>query len=154
MTQLSKHDTDFYTWTQEQAALLQAGRLSEIDVKNLIEEVKDMGASEERELESRLIQLIMHLLKWQFQPEKRQTGFSWKNSIENQRIKIERRLKKSPGLKPLLNLRTDESLEFFDYCYKSAVREARAETSLDIFPSGCPFTLDQILDDGFYPGGE
>ena len=154
MTQPSKHDTDFYTWTQEQAALLQAGRLSEIDVKNLIEEVQDMGASEERELESRLIQLIMHLLKYKFQPEKRQTGFSWKYSIDNQRLKIKKRLKKNPGLKPLLKIHNSESLEFFSDCYECAVKEAKNETSLDIFPSGCPFTLEQILDDGFYPGEE
>lgn len=62
------HETDFYTWTQEQAALLRAGRLAELDTTNLIEEIEDMGRGERRELEYRLSLLLAHLLKWLYQP--------------------------------------------------------------------------------------
>jgi hypothetical protein len=55
------YDKDFYGWTQEQAGLLKAGRLSEIDILNLIEEVETMGRSEKRELTNRLTLLLVHL---------------------------------------------------------------------------------------------
>ena len=61
------YDQDFYGWTQEQAALLRAGRLNDLDIENLIEEVETMGRSEKRELESRLTVLFVHLLKWKYQ---------------------------------------------------------------------------------------
>ncbi|WP_338070450.1 DUF29 domain-containing protein [Bathymodiolus platifrons methanotrophic gill symbiont] len=65
------YNTDFYGWTQEQAALLKAGRLSDLDIDNLLEEVETMGRSEKRELDSRLTVLLIHLLKWQYQPVRR-----------------------------------------------------------------------------------
>ena len=68
---MTKYNTDFYGWTQEQAALLKSGRFSEIDVEHLIEEVETMGRSEKRALESRLTVLLVHLLKWQYQPARR-----------------------------------------------------------------------------------
>ena len=152
MTQPSKHDTDFYTWTQEQAALLRSGRLSDIDLINLAEEVEDMGISEKRALESRLEVLIMHLLKWKYQPERRKTSHSWRKTITEQRARIQKNLKENPGLKPLLKLQTEESKEFFLERYRFAKMSAETETGLESFPKECPFTLDQILDDEFYPG--
>ena len=69
------YDQDFYAWTNEQAALLRAGRLSEADVEHIAEEIENMGKSEKRELVSRLRVLLLHLLKWQYQPTRR--GKSW-----------------------------------------------------------------------------
>jgi hypothetical protein len=71
----SNYETDFYTWTQQQASLLKSGHFSEIDVDNIIEEIETMGRSEKRSLESRLIELLQHLLKWEYQPQRR--GRSW-----------------------------------------------------------------------------
>lgn len=147
----STYKTDFYTWTQEQAALLKAGKFSEIDLVNLVEEVESMGAREKNELENRLTRVIVELLKVQFQPEKRAAGNSWKYRIDEQRLRLEHHLDESPGLKPLLYLQSPESLEFFSDCYESAVYAAMAETGLDIFPKECPYTLQQILDETFYP---
>ena len=81
------HEQDFYAWTQEQAALLKFGRLAELDVQHLIEELENMGASEKRELISRLEILLIHLLKWQYQPALQSR--SWLLTIEEQRLQLE-----------------------------------------------------------------
>ena len=64
----SLYDRDFYAWANEQAALLRSGKLAEADIENIAEEIESMGRSEKRELVNRLTVLLLHLLKWQFQP--------------------------------------------------------------------------------------
>ena len=80
------HEKDFYAWTQEQSQLLKTGQLHQIDWQNIAEEIEDMGRSEKRQLESRLELLIMHLLKWQFQPNLRSR--SWQLTIKEQRLRL------------------------------------------------------------------
>ena len=92
------YETDFYQWTQEQAALLRQGKLRALDVANLIEEIEDMGRSGQRAVESYLRNILMHLLKWKYQPERR--GNSWRLSIKDSRHQVAKRLKESPSLKP------------------------------------------------------
>lgn len=138
------YDKDFYGWTQEQAALLRAGRLNDLDIQNLIEEVETMGRSEKRALESRLSVLLLHLLKWQYQPSRR--GNSWKFTIVEQRLKFQKVIQQNPGLKP-------EILAILTDAYEYALLKATHETGLrpDTFPASCPWTLDQLSDSGFYP---
>lgn len=138
------YEKDFYSWTQEQAELLKSGRFSELDIDNLIEEVEAMGRSEKRELESRLTILLLHLLKWQYQEVRR--GRSWQLSIDEQRIQFCKTLKENPGLKPALD-------EIIKDAYKLAVIKAARETKISkaVFPESCPWTLAQLIDDGFYP---
>lgn len=138
------YDQDFYGWTQEQAALLKSGRLNELDIENLIEEVETMGRSEKRELESRLTVLLLHLLKWKYQDVRR--GRSWELSIIEQRLKFEETLEENPGLKPRLD-------EILVKAYKFSIIQASRETQLNIkvFPESCPWTFEQITDNTFYP---
>ncbi|TRW90039.1 DUF29 domain-containing protein [Candidatus Methylobacter oryzae] len=138
------YEKDFYGWTQEQAALLRAGRLTELDIENLIEEVETMGRSEKRELESRLTVLLLHLLKWKYQDVRR--GRSWELSIIEQRLKFEETLGENPGLKPQLGA-------ILLKAYKYAVIQASRETHLSrsVFPTECPWTFEQITDDNFFP---
>jgi len=84
------YDRDFYAWANEQAALLRAGKLSDADVANIAEEIESMGRSEKRELVSRLVVLLLHLLKWQYQPARR--GRSWQVTIENTRDELDRHM--------------------------------------------------------------
>ncbi len=140
MTTTTDYETDFYQWTQQQAALLRQGALSDIDMVNLAEEIESMGQSNRRAIESYLSNILMHLLKWQYQPQRR--GNSWEGSIENGRHRIDRLLKDSPSLKPKLpDIVADE--------YPLARKNAHRETglALDTFPEHCPFTLNQITDD-------
>jgi Domain of unknown function DUF29 len=48
--------------------LLRTGKIAEADIKNIAEEIEDIGKNLKRELESRLKILFIHLLKWQYQP--------------------------------------------------------------------------------------
>lgn len=138
------YKADFYGWTQQQAELLRAGRLSELDTMNMIEEIESMGGSERRELESRLEVLFVHLLKWKFQPSHR--GKSWELTIKEQRRKIARRLDKSPSLKRELSEMANEA-------YGDAILSAARETGFDenVFPQELPWTLLQAFDDNFIP---
>lgn len=93
-TKTSLYEQDFYAWLQQQAALLQAGRLTELDINHLIEEIDSMGISERRELYSRMKVLLQHLLKWEYQPELRSN--SWANTLDEQRSSLELLLRHSP----------------------------------------------------------
>ena len=141
---MSLYERDFYGWSQEQAALLRAGRLTELDTPNLLEEIEEMGRNAENELLSRLEVLFIHLLKWRFQPARR--GRSWRLSIAEQRRKIARRLERSPSLKHKLpGILVD--------AYGDAVLGAERETGLDasVFPAESPWTFGQIMDAAFLP---
>ena len=131
------YDQDFYLWIETISKQLKAGKFAEIDLANLIEEIESMGKSEKRELKSRLIVLLMHLLKWQYQPEKRSE--SWRSTITEQRICIELLLEDSPSLQPLL-------IEIFTDCYEKARLKASEETGikLNFFPKESPFTLEDV----------
>ena len=139
----SLYDRDFYLWIQATAQQLKEGKFNEIDIPNLIEEIESMGRSEKRELKSRLIVLLMQLLKWQYQPEKRSE--SWRSTISEQRICIEGLLEDSPSLQPLIS-------EVFDDCYQKARLKASEETGikLNFFPKESPFTLEETLQASFF----
>jgi hypothetical protein len=124
--------------------LLKSGQFSEIDLANLIEEIESMGRSEKRGLENRLTALLLHLLKWQYQPARRSR--SWELSIDEQRVKFLRVLKDNPGLKSQLD-------EVLANAYEISVIKAAKETSLDkkTFPSVCPWDLPTITRADFYP---
>jgi len=135
---------DFYGWTQEQAALLRAGRLSELDVGNLLEEVEAMGRGERKELASRLEVLLTHLLKWRFQPARR--GNSWRSTIKEQRKRIADHVAENPSLLASLE-------EIFAKAYGYAVDAAERETGLDAntFPTECPWTFAETINEDFWP---
>jgi len=134
------YNADFYLWTQQQADLLRQGALSALDVENLIEEIESMGKRDRRAIGSYLRDVIMHLLKWHYQPQRR--GMSWQASINAGRDEIEVLLNESPSLNPQLStIITDE--------YRRARKQASLETGLPLttFPEQCPFTMEQIVGD-------
>ncbi|HEY9691128.1 MAG TPA: DUF29 domain-containing protein [Oculatellaceae cyanobacterium] len=132
------YQQDYYQWLNTTAELLRSRQLDDVDFDNLIEEIEDMGGSQRRELQSRLIVLLMHLLKYQYQPSMRSS--SWRGTIFEQRRQIALLIKNSPSLKPYY-------LEIFSECYSDAINEASAETNLPLsaFPVESPFLpLDVI----------
>jgi FMN phosphatase YigB (HAD superfamily) len=139
---LINYETDFYGWTQQQAQLLRNKQIEQLDWNYIAEEIEAMGRSEKRQLESRLEVLIMHLLKWEFQPNLRSR--SWELTIKEQRIRLEKLLKENPSLKPTLE-------ELKDKIYPLAVISAEKETGLSLFPEMCPYNLNQILSSQFLP---
>jgi hypothetical protein len=141
---LAGYEQDFARWSAEQAALLREGRLDFVDLENVAEEIESLGRSEKSEIEHRLGVLLVHLLKWQFQPSKR-TG-SWRSTIREQRTRIARRIKDSPSLKGY-------PAEIFAEEYVMARMNASDETGLaqTIFPLTCPLSIEQVLAADYFP---
>lgn len=138
------YEQDFYLWTQTTIELLKQGRLAEIDLENLIEEIAAMGRSEKKALKSNLEAVLLHLLKYKYQPEKR--SGSWRASIREHRKRLRESFADSPSLKPYF-------AEVFSKCYEDARLLAADETELHLttFPEQSPFTPEQVLDADFLP---
>lgn len=143
---MSTYDTDFYAWTQQQAAALAAGDLDEMDLANLAEEIESLGKNNWNALANRLEVLVMHLLKWRYQPEMRQTGHSWSSTIYTQRVRIARIIQQSPSLRRQVPAMLGE-------VYPHARYLASVETRLPLstFPEACPWREAQVLDMDFWP---
>jgi Domain of unknown function DUF29 len=141
---LDLYDRDYYQWLDSTATILSEGRLTELDVPNLLDELEAMGKSQKRAIESYLKILLLHLLKWKFQPEMR--SGSWRSSIRNSRLGISDRIEESPSLKGLPEI-------LLEKCYGVARSNASDETGLErsVFPESCPFTLLEILQEDFLP---
>jgi Domain of unknown function DUF29 len=137
------YEADLYAWTKAQADALRRRATNKLDYDNLAEEIEDLGDSREHEIESRLENLLLHLLKWRYQPML-QCG-SWRSSIVEARFRIARVVKKNPSLKSYPG-------EVLADLYPTAKVRAIAETGRDDFPEVCPWTIDQVLDPDFLPG--
>lgn len=139
------YETDFYAWTQEQAKLLKHQQWNQLDLPNLIEEIESLGKQQRAELRNHLKVLIGHLLKWEYQPGQRSR--SWLMTIRIQRRDTQELLEENPSLKPYLQ-------EALQKIYESGRDLAVGETNLPLktFPENCPYTLEEIFRDGFYPG--
>lgn len=132
------YDRDFSQWAEMTAQLLEEKRFDDIDLENLVEEVRALSRSDKREIRSRLIKLLSHLLKYNYQPQKRTD--SWLSTISEQRRQILLIFEDSPSLRNYYD-------EFFNACYEKARIEAAQETKLAIntFPLVCPFPQHNIF---------
>lgn len=138
------YSRDYYAWTQEQVALLREGALQDLDRANLIEEIEDLGRSARKELRSYLEGLVLHLLKWYYQPDYQNR--SWPDSIVENRACVPESLEENPSLRPQLPTLLRE-------CYPRARRKAARQTRLPLgtFPETCPWNVEQVLADDFWP---
>jgi len=139
------YETDFYGWTQEQAELLRQKQWSKIDLPNLLEEIESLGKQQRQELRNRLSVLLGHLLKWQYQPERRSR--SWLATIRLQRRETIKLLVDNPSLKSYLP-------EALQSAYENGRDLGMGETNLPLktFPAECNYSFEQIVDNEFYPG--
>lgn len=138
------YEEDFVIWVNQTAELLREGKLDELDIPNLIEEVEAMGRSEKNALISNLVVVLIHLLKYQYQSEKRTN--SWLSSIREHRRRLKKSLQTSPSLRNYLQDNLAET-------YQDARDLAAIETGLDldIFPQDCPYSVEQILSLNYLP---
>ena len=143
-TKFALYDQDFYAWSGQQAALLRAGNLSQADLENIAEEIDSMGRTEKRELVSRLTVLVLHLLKWRFQPLLRSP--SWRATIRVQRRDLTKHIADNPSLK-------SQVPDAVEWAYGNALLLAETETGLPetSFPAACPYEFGQMMDEGFWP---
>ena len=135
----ARYDRDLYSWTLQQAELLRAGRVAELDALNIAEELDDVGHAQYEKLESALRVILLHLLKWDHQRKRRSR--SWSLSIAVQRRQVLRVLRKNPGLESLVEEAVTEA-------YAIARIEAAAQTLLeeDTFPLECPYSWSEIME--------
>lgn len=133
------YDRDYYGWAVQQADALRSGRLEGLDLDNLAEEIEDLGREQFDKLESALRLILLHMSKWDRQPERRSR--SWVLTILRERDRYGRILGDNPGLKP----RQNDALQ---RAYRTARFDAAAETGLPlkVFPEDCPYALDEILN--------
>ena len=136
------YQRDFYSWLMEQAQHVRAGRWGAVDRENLAEEIESLGREQFNKLESALRVLLIHILKWDYQPERRSR--SWALSIQAQRIEVEDVLADNPGLKPRIP-------EAIARGYRRARIEAAKDTGLEksAFPETCPYSFDAVVSRDF-----
>jgi hypothetical protein len=138
------YDVDFFCWTQEMARRLRERDTSALDWENLAEEIESMGKRDYRGLRSRVRVLLIHLLKWRYQDDKRSR--SWLGTILEQRDQIRMIVVDSPSLRRRIDVDMQE-------VYMEAKRKAASETTiyLDKFPAECPWTFDCSMDETLEP---
>jgi hypothetical protein len=143
-TNTELYDQDFFEWTETTAALLRQGKWHDVDMEACAEEIESLGNRDKRELGSRLQVLVMHLLKWCYQPSER--SGSWRSTINTQRLELTVLLEQSPSLRRLVEMNLTRR-------YPYAREEALAETGLSeaALPQVCPWTVAQVLDEDFWP---
>ncbi len=136
------YDTDYVRWVETTLQQLRDRRYDCVDWDNLLDEIEDMSRRERQSLKTNLVVILLHLLKWQFQPERR--SGSWAGSIAEHRRRVLDSLEESPSLKPYLET-------VLARCYYNARKQAHLETGLPlaVFPSACPYTVENILDENF-----
>ncbi len=138
------YDRDFYLWLQETAQLLRNGDFDRLDIENLVEEIESMGRSNKHAVESNLEVVLMHLLKYKYQPERRSN--SWRFTIFEHRDRLSKEFRSSPSLRPYL-------MSVFEECYRNARKKASIETGslITTFPPDSPFTSEQTLNEDYLP---
>lgn len=144
MATKSLYEQDFYEWLQTNINLLREKKFADIDLENILEELESMERSEKNALKSNLRILLMHLLKYKYQPEKRTN--SWVYTIIEHRIRLRDTFKTSPSLYRFFE-------EIFNESYEDARKLASDETGLSIneFPPESPFTVEEVLNGDFLP---
>ena len=147
--QQNLYEQDFNAWAYDTVNKLKSKKFSELDIESVIEEIEGLAARDKRELFSRMVILLTHLLKWQYQPSLR-CG-SWRSSIRTQRREINLILTDSPSLKKKsMEINEDERM------FKKVLKDVVSDTGLQIqfLPKTNPYKLEDVLNEDFYYPGE
>lgn len=142
---LVSYDDDFFLWTQRQAALLRERMPADVDWQNLSKEIESSGKRDRREAASSLRVVMLHLLKWQFQPDLRSP--SWRSSIVEHRHRLADILADSPSLRG----KVEEALaKVYARARKAAAQEIVLANLSDL-PKACPYSVAELLDEDWLP---
>ena len=136
------YDADYAAWSEAQANALRRRAANEVDWDNIADEVESLGRSDRREIRSRLAILLVHLLKWRFQPQARSP--SWRSSIRESRDKIADLIEESPSL-------ADCPAAYLEVAYARARTAAADETGVADLPDASPWSASQVCDPEFWP---
>jgi len=138
------YDADFYEWTQEMARRLRGHDTAALDWENIAEEIESMGKRDYQGLFSRMRVLLVHLLKWKYQDDRRSR--SWRGTIAEQRARIELIVRDSPSFRSRIAADMPRA-------YRLAVIKASLETTIpeEKFPAKCPWTFESALEEPLEP---
>ena len=141
----AEQPSDFHAWLTRTARLLREHRWDELDAEQLADEVEDLGKSERRGVSSQLTRLLLHLLKWHYQPQRRSD--SWLDAIADARLQLRLAIEDSPSLRAY-------PADQLASCYARARRSAARQTDLPIerYPEVCPFPIEDVLSEDWLPG--
>jgi hypothetical protein len=138
------YEEDFFRWTEEQGRALRERRPAEVDWGNVAEEIETLGRSDKRSIESNLNVVLLHLLKWRYQSDRRKAG--WKSSIAEHRARIRKVIEESPSLRQYPAQVLEE-----EYALARTKAADEADLPEKLFPASCPFTMTEILDPIYLP---
>jgi hypothetical protein len=139
------YDTDFYAWTQAQAAALRAKDWAAVDIAHVAEEIADLGNAIEHAIESHLERLLVHLLKLRHDPATRPRR-GWRVTVAHARHEIAKHVRRNPGLQ-------HHPARYLPEAYRYARRQAALamDRPLATFPEACPWPIAQVLEEDFWP---
>ena len=131
------YEEDETAWLDEMARLVAERRFAELDAEHLSEFLSDMARRDRREVLSRLVILLTHLLKWEHQPQQRTK--SWEAKILHQREELQDLLESG-------TLR-NYAREVLAKAYERAARQAMLETGAEegAFAAACPWPLEELV---------
>ncbi|WP_322514838.1 DUF29 domain-containing protein [Rhodopseudomonas palustris] len=133
----ARYEKDLYGWVEDQVVLLRANEVGSIDASHITRELAELGRSEFEKLVSAIRIVLVHLLKWDHQPQRRSR--SWATTIREHRDRIDYVLRDNPSLKPRIPQATKDA-------YRFARRGAARETLMDeeAFAAACPYSWEDI----------
>jgi hypothetical protein len=148
------YEQDLYAWTQEQVALMREGAVHELDLEHLIEEIADVGHSQQDKLASHLLVLLTHLLKLllaasHLPQDYERAARGWRLTCQAQRLQITKVLRRNPGLRPAVPA---ELVDAYAVARLDAARDLPVAEAL--VPAPCPWGDQEVLDTDFWPEGE
>jgi hypothetical protein len=137
------YETEYDRWLSEMVRLLKNRQLEKLDYENLIEELEALGRSERSAVKSLLLQIIIHLMLYQFwQSESKRNANHWAGEIITFRVQLEDRL--------TTNLRNYLENEL-PRIYQNALLIVQKKTQVNSLPEQCPYSLQQLLDKNWFP---
>ena len=146
MTTKDLYEQDYLAWLEETAKQLRQRQTDVLDWEHLGEEIEALGNEQRHKVDSYLLQLLIHLLLYQYWPEERERcARGWQDEIGNFRVELELLLES----KTLYNY----FLTRISVIYPKAVKRVRQKSQLPaaIFAESCPYSPEQILDSDFLP---
>ena len=137
------YETEYDQWLIKTIKLLENRQLEWLDYENLIEELESLGRSEKNAVKSLLLQIIIHLMLYQFwQVERDRSANHWAGEIITFRVQLEDKL--------TTNLRNFLENEL-DKIYQNARLIVQKKTQIKSLPEQCPYSLEQLLDKNWFP---
>ncbi|MFW6316554.1 MAG: DUF29 domain-containing protein [Cyanobacteriota bacterium] len=137
------YERDDYLWVKKTIQMLKEKKFNELDLENLIEELEDLGREKKNKVESLLRQIIIHLLLLEYWSQEYQYNAAhWRAEITEFRFQINGILTKT------LQSYLASKIELI---YQNSVKYTQRKTNLNIFPEKCPYTLEQLLDEDWFP---